>query len=305
MSRDEIRRQELGSFLRTRRARLAPADAGLPPTERRRTPGLRREEVAQLAGMSATWYTWLEQGRPIGVSAGILANLARVLGLDEIERVQLFQLALRQPLLNPTPKAERISPLLQHMLDDIRELPAFIIGRRWDVLAWNLAARAFLVDFPAVSPAERNMVWLIFTDPALHASMVDWQTRARDVLARFRVDYGRHAGDAHFVQLVERLKSVSSEFTEWWPRHDVRPTNEGLKRYNHPDVGRLQLGHVSFAVSDNPEIRLTIMTPVRGSDSDKLQHIISRFKSSTEIPSQAARHNGAYPHPGLNGSAGK
>jgi transcriptional regulator with XRE-family HTH domain len=304
MNQDEIRRQELSNFLRTRRARVAPAEAGLPPTHRRRTPGLRREEVAQLAGMSATWYTWLEQGRPIGVSAGMLANLARVLLLDDIERVQLFQLALRQPLLDPTPRPERISPLLQHMLDDMSGLPAFMLGRRWDVLAWNSAARALMVDFPVVVAAERNLVWLIFTDPALRALLVDWQTRARDVLARFRVDYGRHAGDAHFVQLVERLKSVSSEFAEWWPRHDVRPRDEGLKRYNHPLVGPLQLGHVSFSVLDNPEIKLNIMTPVRTADSAKLDQIISRFKSSNGL-AQPVRRRDIYPAPSPNGSAGR
>src|SRR5207253_3927191 len=133
-------------------------------------------------------------GLLIGVSPGILTNLAPVRRLDDIERVQLFHLALRQPYLEATPKAERISPLLQRMLDHISGLPAFIIGRHWDVLAWNLAARAFLANFPAVVAAERNLVWLIFTDPALRLLLVDWQTRARDVLARFRVDYGRHAG---------------------------------------------------------------------------------------------------------------
>jgi transcriptional regulator with XRE-family HTH domain len=280
MTRDEIRRQELGNFLRTRRARVSVADAGLPASERRRTPGLRREEVAQLAGMSVTWYTWLEQARPISVSAEMLDNLARVLRLDGIERVQLFQLALREPVLDAKPKAQRISPLLKQMLDQMEELPAFIVGPRWDVLGWNLAAGAFF-GFPAIAAAERNMVWLFFTDSALRSLIVDWPTRARDVLARFRVNYGRHAGDKHFVQLVERLKSVSAEFGEWWPRHDVLPQSEGLKRYNHPLVGRLLLQHVSFSVMDAPELTLTILAPARSVDSrSKLHQIIHHFKSS-------------------------
>ena len=296
MARDEIRRQELSNFLRTRRARISTIDVGLPATPRRRTPGLRREEVAQLAGMSVTWYTWLEQARPISVSAETLDNLARVLRLDGIERVQLFQLALREPVLDSKPKARRISPLLKQMIDQMEELPAFIVGPRWDVLGWNLAAGAFF-GFPNIAAAERNMVWLFFTDSTLRSLIVDWPTRARDVLARFRVKYGRHAGDKQFVQLVERLKSVSSEFSEWWPRHDVLPESEGLKRYNHPLVGRLQLQHVSFSVMDDPELTLTILAPARTTDSrTKLRQIINHFKSlhaSTNY-SDGHRDSGVY-----------
>jgi transcriptional regulator with XRE-family HTH domain len=279
MTQDEIRRQELSNFLRTRRARISTIDVGLPAAPRRRTPGLRREEVAQLAGMSVTWYTWLEQARPISVSAETLDNLTRVLRLDGIERVQLFQLALREPVLDSKPKAQRISPLLKQMIDQMEELPAFVLGPRWDVLGWNLAADAFF-GFPNIPAAERNMVWLIFTNSTLRSLIVDWPTRARDVLARFRVNYGRHAGDKQFVQLVERLKSVSSEFSEWWPRHDVLPQSEGLKRYNHPLVGRLQLQHVSFSVMDDPELTLTILAAARTTDSrTKLRQIINHFKS--------------------------
>src|SRR5215831_14969880 len=160
------RRHALGAFLQAHRARLEPAALGFPPVGRRRTPGLRREEVAQLAGMSVTWYTWLEQARPISASAEALDNLARVLRLDGIERVQLFQLALREPVLDAKPKVRRISPLLQQMLDQMEELPAFIISPRWDVLGWNIAAAAFF-GFPGIAPAERNMVWLFFTDSAV------------------------------------------------------------------------------------------------------------------------------------------
>src|SRR6202521_5332094 len=135
--RDEIRRQELSDFLRNRRGRVTPSDVGLPATNRRRTPGLRREEVAQLAGMSATWYTWLEQKRPIGVSAGVLDNLARVLLLDPAERLQLFQLALRQPVLVSTSKPETVSPLIRRIIDQMDPIPALVIGRRWAVFAWS------------------------------------------------------------------------------------------------------------------------------------------------------------------------
>jgi transcriptional regulator with XRE-family HTH domain len=280
MTRDEIRRRELSNFLRTRRARISAASVGLPAVSRRRTPGLRREEVAQLAGMSVTWYTWLEQARPISVSADMLDSLARVLRLDEIERVQLFQLALREPVLASKLRPQRISPLLKQMLDQMEHLPAFIVGPRWDVLGWNLAADAFF-GFAGIVAGERNMVWLFFTDRKFRSLIVDWPTRARDVLARFRVNYGRHAGDKHFVALVERLTSVSPEFAEWWPRHDVLPQSEGLKRYNHPLVGRLQLQHVSFSVMDDPELILTILASARIADSrTKLEQIINHLKSS-------------------------
>jgi transcriptional regulator with XRE-family HTH domain len=294
MTRDEIRRQELSNFLRTRRARVSAADVGLPTASRRRTPGLRREEVAQLAGMSVTWYTWLEQARPISASAQMLDSLARVLRLDGIERVQLFQLALRDPVLGSKPKTQRISPLLKQMLDQMENLPAFIAGPRFDVLGWNLAAGAFF-GFSSIAAAERNMVWLFFTDSTLRSLIVDWPTRARDALARFRVNYGRHAGDKHFEQLVDRLKSVSAEFAEWWPRHDVQPASEGLKRYNHPLVGRLQLQHVSFSVMDDPELTLTIMAPARTTDSlAKLQQIIKHSKSSNASDHPDERRDSGY-----------
>ncbi len=189
--------------------------------------------------MSATWYTWLEQQRPIKVSANVLDNLARVLKLNPIERVQLFQLALRHSAIEPAPPREEVSPLIQRTLDRMDTVVAFIMGPRWDVLAWNLPARAFFFDFETVPREERNLVWLTFTSPALRSLLVDWPTRAQDILARFRGDHGRHAGDPYFVQLVERLNSVSAEFALWWPRHDVRPQSEGRKQYNHPLTGPL------------------------------------------------------------------
>lgn len=278
---DDIRRQELSNFLRTRRERCLPADVGLPPGPRRRTPGLRREEVAQLAGISATWYTWLEQKRPIKVSVTVLNNLARVLKLNAIEKMQLFNLALRYPAVDRLAHRPAISPVIQRTLDQMATVAGFIQGPRWDVLAWNRAARAFFFDFTTVTADERNLVWLTFTHPALKSLMVDWPTRAQDVLARFRGDYGRHAGDAHFVELVERLKAVSPEFAQWWPRHDVRPQSEGRKQYAHPVAGRIHAEHITFSMTDNPELRLTLFTPVAEADS------IVRFRrlvDSFEMP---------------------
>src|ERR1700722_8485982 len=255
MGQDEIRRQELGDFLRTRRARVAPTEAGLPATSRRRTAGLRREEVAQLAGMSATWYTWLEQKRPIRVSPGVLDSLGRVLRLDPAERIQLFQLALRQPVVDSRPQPEAVSPLIRRMLNQTTAMPSVAMGCRWDVLAWNRSARAFLFDFEKVPANQRNMLWLVFTRAEFRSLMVDWSARAQDTLARFRADYGRHAGEAHFVQLVEQLKAVSAEFAEWWPRHDIQQMSEGRRDYLHPLGGRMIVEHATFLVGNNPELR--------------------------------------------------
>ena len=288
--RDEIRRQELSDFLRNRRGRVTPSDVGLPATNRRRTPGLRREEVAQLAGMSATWYTWLEQKRPIGVSAGVLDNLARVLLLDPAERMQLFQLALRQPVLNSTSKPETVSPLIRRIIDQMDPIPALVIGRRWDILAWNRGARAFFLDFEQVPANERNMLWLLFTNPALRSLVVDWRERAQDTLARFRADYGRHAGDGHFVQLVERLKSVSPEFAQWWPRFDIQPMSEGRREYDHPLGGRMTVEHATFLVGDNPELGLLVMNAAAASNSiAKMEKIVAAFRTSAPLSSSSHR----------------
>jgi transcriptional regulator with XRE-family HTH domain len=286
---DEIRRQELSNFLRTRRARRVPDEVGLTAGPRRRTPGLRREEVAQLAGISTTWYTWLEQKRPVKVSVNVLNNLARVLALNAAERIQLFNLALRSPLVERPPRRQAISPVIQRTLDQLETVAGFIMGPRWDVLAWNRAARAFFFDFTTVPIEQRNLVWLTFTHPALKALMVDWPTRARDVLARFRGDYGRHAGDAHFEQLVEKLQALSPEFAQWWPRHDVLPQSEGRKQYAHPTAGRIHAEHLTFSMTDNPELRLTLFAPVAEAESiTRFRHLVASFETS-------GRDNGASP----------
>jgi transcriptional regulator with XRE-family HTH domain len=282
MNQDQIRRQELSNFLRTRRARISPAEAGLCAAQRRRTPGLRREEVAQLSGVSVTWYTWLEQCRPMKVSAGVLDSLARVLRLDPIERTQLFQLGACQPILHTRPRKEKVSPLIQRLVDQEHTYAVIIIGRRWDVLGSNRVARAFFMDFETLPAVERNLVWLVFTNRVMRSLLADWPSRARDVLARFRADYGRQTGDPQFVELVERLKSVSPEFAEWWPHHDVHQQSEGRKYYNHAAVGRVLAEHITLSVSDNPELRLAIVAPTADPDSiAKFQEIV---KSSETTP---------------------
>jgi transcriptional regulator with XRE-family HTH domain len=252
-----------------------------PAARRRRTPGLRREEIAHLAGISVTWYTWLEQKRPIRVSAGALDNLACVLQLDSTERIQLFQLALRQPVIDSTSQAETVSPRLQRMIDYNVSVPAFVMGRRWDVLAWNQAGRAFFFDFEQVPADERNMLWLFFTSSALRSLIVNWPMRARDALAGFRINYGRHVGDSYFAELVERLNAVSAEFAHWWPRHDIQPLTERGLEYNHPLAGRMLVDTLTLLAADNPEMRVTFLLPVAAANSiSKMRKIIAAFGKS-------------------------
>ncbi len=179
----------------------------------------------------------------------------------------------------PAPSSGRTDPI-----------PAFVLGRRWDVLAWNRAAVAFFFDFEQVPANERNMLWLVFTNSTLRSLIVDWRSRGQDVLARFRADFGRHAGDAHFVQLVERLKSVSPEFAEWWPRHDILPMTEGRKDYDHPLAGRMIVEHTTFSVSDNPELRLVVFLAAAASNSiAKMKKIVAAFRKGASSTSSGAR----------------
>jgi transcriptional regulator with XRE-family HTH domain len=225
--------------------------------ERRRTPGLRREDVALLAGVSATWYTWLEQGRPVKASSQLLENLARIFNLNPTERVQLFHLASRRPPLERNPCQPQISPVMQRLIDQMGGTPAMVVGRRWDVLAWNDALRAVLFDFESVPADERNLIWFHFTNPAAHA-LHNWEAVTREVLARFRVDYGRHAGDSDFVELVEQLKAASPEFAEWWPSQDVSPLSEGRAELMN---GTIFGDHITLSMAENPDLRLILIIP--------------------------------------------
>ena len=221
---DTKRRQELGNFLRTRRARISAEQVGLPTRQRRRTPGLRRDEVALLAGMSVDWYTWLEQGREITVSEQVLESLVQVLQLDASEREHLYLLACQHlppelPLVNET-----VSPILQHFLDHLGTCPAYVTGQRWDIVAWNEAACAAFGDFRKMTERERNIVWRAFTSPTYRQLLVDWEGLAQHILARFRASCRRFLGDPWLTELIEDLTLSSPEFREWWPRHDVQGT---------------------------------------------------------------------------------
>jgi transcriptional regulator with XRE-family HTH domain len=276
------RLHELGDFLRTRRARMAPEDIGLPRGSRRRAPGLRRAEVAQLAGVSVDWYTWLEQGRPITVSTQVLERLVQALRLNINEREHLFFLAHQQSPPARAPEIETVSPTLQHFLDHQQLSPASVLGRRWDVIAWNEAAEVVFGDFGQMTAFERNTVWRIFTSPAHRRILVDWEGHARRVLAQFRATCGRYPGDPRLAELIQALMQRSPEFRAWWPDHEVLGTPEGRKTFDHPQVGLLTFEHLTFQVFDAPDLKVNIYTPLNEEDTPaKLARLLAERSSAS------------------------
>jgi transcriptional regulator with XRE-family HTH domain len=273
------RLHELGDFLRTRRARLTPEEVGLPRGSRRKTPGLRRAEVAQMVGVSVDWYTWLEQGRSITPSTQVLERLVQTLRLDAHERTHLFLLAQHQAppalLLEP----ESVSPALQHFLDQFGPHPAFVSGRRWDILAWNDAGCAVFGDYRQVTaPRERNTIWGIFTNPLARQFIVDWEEDARQLLAQFRSSCARYPGDAQLAELIQDLQLSSPEFRAWWPDHEVRGGQEGRKTLNHPQVGYLVFERLTFQVFDTPDLKVTVYTPLEEADTPrKLEQLLDQW----------------------------
>jgi transcriptional regulator with XRE-family HTH domain len=254
------RRQALADFLRKRRACLSPSEVGLPASSRRRTPGLRREEVAQLANIGTSWYVWLEQGRDVNPSAQVLESVAQALRLTPNERRHLFLLAGR-PLPPTFQASEHISPALQQVLAEMETTPAYVTGRWWDYLAWNRTADAlFTISRPSF-PYARNLVWRLFTSPRRREYFPDWEQMARGVLAEFRAASARYPGDERFDELIENLKQASPEFRQWWPSHDVRSVLDGYKAIEHPRLGLLSFEHTTLLVPSDPDIRVTIYAP--------------------------------------------
>ena len=263
------RRRALAAFLRSRREGLAPAEVGLPNGFRRRTSGLRREEVAQLAGVGVTWYTWLEQGRSVSPSAEVLDALATVLRLDAAERRHLFVLADRPPALKRGAGPEVVDAPIRRLLASLTRQPAYVTGRRWDILAWNCAAAAVFGDYARLEGDARNIMHLMFANPAHRAMLADWPSLAAVTLAMFRADYAPYRGDADFERLIANLRAVSAEFREWWPRQEIAGHLSGHKRVDHPVAGRMLFEYTSFAVSTAEGLRLAVYTPVPESDTER------------------------------------
>jgi len=255
------RARELGDLLRSRRERLAPADVGVPAGTRRRTPGLRREEVAMLAAISPTYYAFLEQARDVRPSRQVLDALARTLRLTAAERTHLHELVHGQPATYADDTSELLADAVSALVDRLDPCPAYVTGRRFDVLAANRAARALWTDWPALPVEERNLLWWMFTNPAARTILVDWETEASAQLARFRASAARHPDDPGFRELTDRLHAASPEARAWWSRHEIAPLSSGTKRLHHPTLGQLELHHVVLQVADHPDQKLVTFAP--------------------------------------------
>ena len=249
-------RDDLAAFLRTRRERVSPSDVGLPSGTRRRTPGLRREEVAALAGVGLTWYTWLEQGREIGVSAAFLESLARVLKLDASERRHLFLLAHERPPAEPGKTWCVLPPLVRRLMHDLSPHAAYVLNLRWDVLGFNQPADQ-LFGFGTHEPGRRNLLWMLFTDPALHDRYIDWETQAPQILSSFRRDYARAAQESDVQDLVNELEKVSPDFKRWWRQHDVHAACSST-RMLRVDEEPMAFDHTSLTIDENRHLRMVV-----------------------------------------------
>ena len=264
----------LGNYLRDRRTKLDPAALGFPLT-RRRTAGLRREEVAQRANVSATWYTWLEQGRGGAPSASVLERIASALMLTEVEREHLFLLALGRPPEVRYQATEGVTPRLQRVLDALELSPALVKTPLWDVVAWNRAAAAVLTDYGSLPPEQRNILRMIFCNPRVRAAQFDWESVARFVVAAFRGDTARAADPAKAKALVDELSRLSPEFESMWRDNDVRKYGEGVKRVRHPIAGQIAFEFSAFAVDGRPDLGLVIYNPATAEDAERVRSLIN------------------------------
>ncbi len=252
------RRAALADFLRTRRARLSPEELGLPVWGRRRTPGLRREEVAALAGMGITWYTWLEQGRAITVSVELLERLSQILRLNADERQHLFTLVGQ---LLPAQTAQPdfyVRPVLQALLDALDPCPAHIRNSRWDVLAWN-SAESLVTDWESLPLAARNALLNHFCNPRMRQILPKWEEDGKAMIALFRLEYARYAHVAAFQELVERLQESSREFSQWWSAHEVQSQRLEPMEFEHPAIGQIVLDRLTVIVQQEPLLVMRVL----------------------------------------------
>lgn len=265
---------QLGIYLRDRRTRLDPASFGFGG--RRRTPGLRREEVAARANISTTWYTWLEQGRGGAPSADVLDRIAKGLMLTEPEREHLYILGLGRPPEVRYQPVEGVSPRLQRVLDAMPLSPAIIKTAMWDVVGWNRAAAALLTDYSKLPREGRNILRLLFSSSRIRGKREDWESVARFVVGAFRADVARAgaSGSAEVTALVNDLRRTSPEFEALWQDNDVVAHGEGVKCVHHPDAGPLDLEFSSFAVEGRPELGMIVYNPASSADAERLRALI-------------------------------
>ncbi|MBC2900924.1 helix-turn-helix transcriptional regulator [Streptomyces cupreus] len=262
MGTTQRRRPELAAFLRSRRARVTPQDVGMPPGLRRRTPGLRREEVAQLSGVGVTWYTWLEQGRPINASAQVLDAVARTLRLDPPEREHLYHLAevpfaavSRTPVLS-------VGPQMQGILDALEPRPAVVYNARYDILATNGSYRdVFAFSGRVRIEGVTNVLWTLFTEPEEDCPLVFRDDELPVMVATMRASYGLHAGEPVWEDFIRRLSAASPLFARLWESGDVARPGRRVKIFRHAEVGELRMTSVSLSIDGMPECRIVVYTP--------------------------------------------
>jgi transcriptional regulator with XRE-family HTH domain len=273
------RRGELAAFLRSRRERISPEEVGLPVGTRRRTAGLRREEIAQLAGVGVTWYTWLEQGRPINASVQVLDAIARTLRLDSIERGHLFRLADVPGAAGPADCVECPLPAeVQRILDAI-PYPASVLTERFDLIAWNSIYAALFPRLTAAPPGERNTLLSCLTGPACCSPLPEQDKYSASLIAQLRAAYGRHVGDPAWTHFIRRLEALSPRFAEIWAAHDVAQPSSHTKRFRHPTLGLIVTKSTSFAVAAAPGTRMVIYTP----DDTRSEQAVARLAAGEEL----------------------
>jgi transcriptional regulator with XRE-family HTH domain len=263
----------LGKYLKNRRTKLDPATFGIS-VGRRRTAGLRREEVAQRANISAAWYTWLEQGRGGNPSADVLDRIARALMLTEVEREHVFLLGLGHPPEVRYRGGDAITPRLQRLLEAFPYSPAIVRTATWDVIAWNRAAAVVLNDYGSLPPEQRNVLRMIFSDARVRAAQFDWESVARFVVGAFRIDAARAGADAEVAPLVDELCRSSPEFAAMWRDNEVQTFGEGVKHLRHPVLGPISLEYSSFAVDGRPDLQMIVYNPATPADQERIRSLI-------------------------------
>ncbi|MCX4551244.1 MULTISPECIES: helix-turn-helix transcriptional regulator [unclassified Streptomyces] len=269
----DVRRHELAAFLRSRRERITPEQAGLPRGSRRRTPGLRREEVAQLASVGVTWYTWLEQARDIKVSPQVLDAIARTLLLDRSERTHLFSLS---GAVDPTPAGSTcptVSPALVAMIEQLDPLPACIQNSRYDILAYNRTYGQLFCDLDAVAPEDRNCMLLSYTNEDWRSSLVELHTVHRLMAAKFRASMAEHLAEPAWKVLLKRLEAASPEFRELWARHEVVGPSARTKHFHNRHVGSLRVNHTDLWLGPSSGPRMVTYIPVDAESRDRLERL--------------------------------
>ncbi|GAT89354.1 transcriptional regulator with XRE-family HTH domain [Paenarthrobacter nicotinovorans] len=274
------RRKELGLYLRTRRNQALRSDYGLPPVGRSRERGLRREEIAFLSGVSVTWYTWLEQGRDISPSRQVLESIARALHLSDTGLGYVLSLGGYASTIPKGPVAADAPAHVQRLLDALDPNPSYALSPDWGVAGWNRAYEALYPNIGTFDAADRNLLWLVFTDPYVRDLLPDWDVTSKRFLAEFRAETGQRLGDPDVAYQVERLKEASPEFQESWDRYDILGFESRERLFHHPAVGVLQLEHHQVSPSDRPDLHIVVYTPAPGSDAgEQMERLLETGRS--------------------------